>query len=91
VRVTFGATTRDVLRLILGQGLIVALIGIGIGLAAAFAMTRVVRSFLVGVTATDPVTFVGVPLVLLAVAAVAAFVPAMRASGIDPVVALRDE
>jgi putative ABC transport system permease protein len=91
VRVTFGATARDILRLILGQGLLVAMFGIGVGLAAAFAMTRVVRSFLVGVGATDPITFVGVPLLLLVVAAIAAFIPAMRASAIDPVVALRDE
>jgi putative ABC transport system permease protein len=91
VRVAFGATARDILRLILGQGLLVALIGIGVGLAAAFAMTRVVRSFLVGVGGTDPITFVGVPLLLLIVAAVAAFIPAMRASAIDPVTALRDE
>jgi putative ABC transport system permease protein len=91
VRVTFGATGRDVLRLILGQGMIVALIGVGVGLVAALALTRVVQSFLVGVSATDAITFAGVPLVLIVVAAVAAWVPARRASAIDPVVALREE
>jgi putative ABC transport system permease protein len=90
VRVAFGATERDVVRLILGQGLVVALAGIGLGLAGAAALTRVVSSFLVGVSATDPITFAGVPALLLAVAIVASFVPARRASRVDPNVALRD-
>jgi ABC-type antimicrobial peptide transport system permease subunit len=90
VRVAFGATERDVLRLILGQGLVVARAGIGLGLGGAAALTRVVRSFLVGVSATDPITFAGVPALLLAVAIVAAFVPARRACRVDPNVALRD-
>lgn len=91
IRVTFGATQPDVLRLILGQGMIVAMIGIGAGLLVSVALTRVVQSFLVGVSPTDPVTFAGVPAVLLAVALLAAFLPARRASSIDPVEALRDE
>ncbi|HUF71247.1 MAG TPA: ABC transporter permease [Longimicrobiales bacterium] len=91
VRVTFGATGRDVLRLILGQGMIVALIGVGVGLVAALALTRVVQSFLVGVSATDAITFAGMPALLIAVAAIAAYLPARRASAIDPVVALREE
>jgi ABC-type antimicrobial peptide transport system permease subunit len=91
VRVTFGATGRDILRLILGQGMIVALIGVGVGLVAALALTRVVQSFLVGVSATDAITFAGVPALLIVVAAIAAYVPARRASAIDPVVALREE
>ena len=91
VRVAFGASQRDVLRLILGQGMVVAMIGIVLGLGGAAALTRVVSSFLVGVSATDPITFVVVPAILLAVAAVASFLPARRASGVDPVVALRDE
>ena len=90
VRVAFGATERDVVRLILGQGLVVALAGIGLGLAGAAALTRVVRTFLVGVSATDPITFAGVPALLLAVAIVASFLPARRASRVDPNVALRD-
>jgi predicted permease len=90
VRVAFGATERDVVRLILGQGLVVALAGIGLGLAGAAALTRVVRTFLVGVSATDPITFAVVPALLLAVAIVASFFPARRASRVDPNVALRD-
>ena len=80
MRVAFGASERDVVRLILGQGLAVALAGIGLGLAGATALTRVASSFLVGVSATDPITFAGVPALLLAVAIVASFVPARRAS-----------
>jgi putative ABC transport system permease protein len=90
VRVAFGASERDVVRLILGQGLVMALAGIGLGLAGATAVTRAVSSFLVGVSATDPITFAGVPALLLAVAIVASFVPARRASRVDPNEALRD-
>ena len=81
---------RDVMQLILGQGLVVTLAGIGLGLARATALTRVVSSFLVGVSATDPITFAGVPALLLALAIVASFVPARRASRVDPNEALRD-
>ena len=91
VRVAFGASGRDVLRLILGQGMVMAGIGIVLGLAASVALTRVVNSFLVGVSATDPITFVGVPAALLMVAGLASYFPARRASGVDPVIALRDE
>ena len=90
VRVAFGATERDVMRLILGQGLVVALAGIALGLAGAAAVTRVASTFLVGVSATDPITFAGVPALLLAVAILASFVPARRAGRVDPNVALRD-
>ena len=90
VRVAFGASERDVMRLILGQGLVMALAGIALGLAGAFAVTRVVTSYLVHVSATDPITFAGVPALLLGVAIVASFVPARRASRVDPNVALRD-
>jgi putative ABC transport system permease protein len=91
VRVAFGATSRDVVRLILGQGLVLAGVGIILGLTGSAAVTRVVRSYLVGVTPTDPITFVWVPLLLLGVAAVASFIPARRAGGVAPVDALRDE
>ncbi|HYV97454.1 MAG TPA: ABC transporter permease [Gemmatimonadaceae bacterium] len=91
VRVALGARHADVVRLILGQGLAVAAIGIVLGLGASVALTRVVRSYLVGVSATDMATFVGVPLVLLAVAAVASYIPARRATAIDPVRALHDD
>jgi ABC-type antimicrobial peptide transport system permease subunit len=80
-----------VLRLILGHGMLLAGIGIVLGLVASFALTRVVRAYLVGVSSTDPVAFVGVSAVLLLVAAVASYVPARRASLIDPSRALRDE
>jgi len=91
VRAALGASDRDVLRLILGQGMLLAGIGIVLGLAASFALTRVVRSYLVGVSSTDPVAFVGVSAVLLMVAAVASYLPARRASQIDPSHALREE
>jgi putative ABC transport system permease protein len=77
--------------LILGHGLVVAAVGIVLGLGASVALTRVVTSYLVGVSATDPVTFAGVPLVLLGVAALASYLPARRAATIDPIRALRDE
>jgi len=91
VRVALGASERDVRRLILGHGLVVAGVGIVLGLVASVALTRVVTSYLVGVSATDPVTFAGVPVVLLGVAAVASYLPARRAATLDPVQALRDE
>jgi putative ABC transport system permease protein len=91
VRVALGATESDVRRLILGHGLVVAAIGIALGLAASVALTRVVTSYLVGVSATDPVTFAGVPVVLLAVSALASYLPARRATAIDPIRALREE
>ena len=91
VRVALGASDGDVRRLILGQGMIVAAVGIGLGLAASVALTRVVSSYLVGVSATDPVTFAGVSLVLLGVSALASYLPARRAATIDPVRALREE
>jgi ABC-type antimicrobial peptide transport system permease subunit len=91
VRVALGASDRDVVRLILGHGMTIAGIGIALGLAASVALTRVVTSYLVGVTPTDPITFAGVPVVLLAVSAVASYLPARRASIVDPVHALREE
>ena len=91
VRVALGANHRDVLRLILGQGMVVAAIGIVLGLAVSVALTRVVNSYLVGISSTDPTTFAGVPAVLLLVAAVACYLPARRTSLIDPSRALRDE
>ncbi|HEX6053008.1 MAG TPA: ABC transporter permease [Gemmatimonadaceae bacterium] len=91
VRVALGASSQDVVRLILKQGMAVAGIGILLGLGGAMAATRVVKSYLVGVSAVDPVTFAGVPVILLVVTAVASFLPARRASGIDPMTALREE
>lgn len=91
VRVALGATEQDVRRLILGHGLTVAGVGIVLGLGASVALTRVVKSYLVGVSATDPITFVGVPIMLLLVSALASLLPARRAATMDPVRALRDE
>jgi putative ABC transport system permease protein len=91
VRAALGASDRDVLRLILGHGMMLAGVGIVLGLAASVALTRIVRSYLVGVSSTDPIAFAGVSAVLLAVAAVASYLPARRASLIDPSRALRDE
>jgi putative ABC transport system permease protein len=91
VRVALGATDRDIRRLILGHGLVLASVGIGLGLVASVVLTRVVRSYLVGVSATDPVTFAGVPVVLLGIAGLASYLPARRAASIEPVRALHEE
>jgi putative ABC transport system permease protein len=91
VRVAFGAGNGDVLRLVIAQGLVLAGVGVLLGLAASVPLSRAVRSFLVGVSATDPVTFVAIPLLLMLVAALASYVPARRAAAVHPVEALRDE
>jgi len=91
VRIALGASARDVHRMIFSHGMVVAGVGIGLGLLASVALPRVVASYLVGVSATDPITFVVVPLVLLGIAALASYLPARRAATIDPVQALRDE
>jgi len=91
VRMALGAQIRDVLKLIISQGMKLVLIGIVIGLAGAFAVTRAVSSLLFGVGATDPVTFVGVAILLVAVALLACWIPARRAMKVDPLVALRCE
>jgi putative ABC transport system permease protein len=86
-----GAQSRDVIRLIVGQGLLLALIGIGIGLVLSFALTRIIRGFLFGISASDPLTFVAIPLLLTLTALIASWIPARRATKIDPLVALRYE
>ena len=91
VRVALGASTGEVLGLVLRQGVRLALAGVAIGLVAALLLTRVMRTMLFGVGATDPATFVLVPLVLLAVAALASYLPARRATRVDPIEALRSE
>jgi putative ABC transport system permease protein len=91
MRMALGARRSDVLRLIVGQGAGLALAGIGIGLAGALALTRLLANLLFGVSATDPLTFILVPLLLAAVALAASLIPAHRAASIDPHVALKYE
>jgi predicted permease len=91
IRMALGAQVRDVLRLIVSQGMRMVLIGIVLGMAGAFALTRVLASFLLGVGATDLVTFFGVALLLVAVALLACYIPARRAARVDPLVVLRHE
>jgi putative ABC transport system permease protein len=91
VRMALGARRADVLRLVVGQGANLALAGIGLGLAGALALTRVLANLLFGVSATDPLTFILVPLLLAAVSLAASFIPARRAAFIDPHVALKYE
>ncbi|MGA2846801.1 MAG: ADOP family duplicated permease, partial [Candidatus Acidiferrales bacterium] len=91
VRVALGAAPGGILRMILGQGLRTIFIGVAIGVTASLALTRTVQSLLFGVTATDPVTFDGVTLLLVGAALLACYIPARRATKVDPMVALRHE
>jgi putative ABC transport system permease protein len=86
-----GAQARDVLRLVVGQGMVLTVIGLAIGLSGALLLTRLMTSLLFGVSATDSLTFATIVLLLLGVAFVASYLPARRAAKVDPIVALRHE
>ncbi len=91
IRMALGAQDRDVMKLIVRQGMILAVIGVAIGLAASLLLTRLIKSLLFGVAATDPATFTAITLLLACVALLACYVPARRATKVDPMIALRHE
>lgn len=90
VRLALGADPKQILKLVVGQGMILTLLGVVVGLVAAFALTRTMSSLLYGVTATDPITFILVSLIMLGVAVVANLIPAHKATKVNPLVALRN-
>jgi ABC-type antimicrobial peptide transport system permease subunit len=91
VRMALGAQQRDVLKMVVGRGARLTLAGIGLGLAGAFAVTPMLGTLLYQVRPTDPVTFFGVPILFIAVALLACWIPARRASRVDPMTVLRME
>jgi len=91
IRMAIGAQPRDVFRMILGQGMVLAVIGIAFGLVGAFGLTRLMRSMLFGVEPTDPLTFAAIALILATVAMVACYLPGRRATKVDPTISLRYE
>jgi putative ABC transport system permease protein len=89
IRIALGAERRHVLKLVVGQGMALALGGVGVGLAGGLLLTRLMKTLLFGVNATDPLTFAGVSLLLFSVAMLACYLPARKAAQVDPLVALR--
>jgi putative ABC transport system permease protein len=89
IRLAIGADRRQVLLMILRQGVMLALFGIGVGIVGAFALTRLMQSLLYQVAPSDPITFAAVPVALVIVAAMASYLPARRATRVSPVTALR--
>ena len=89
IRMALGAQRSDVLKMTVGQGLRLVLTGVAIGLAAAFVLTRVMSTLLFGVSPTDPLTFISISIVLIGVALLASYIPALRATRVDPMFALR--
>src|SRR5262249_32567261 len=91
IRMALGAHSSDVLRMVIWRGMSLALIGVVLGLAAALALTRVMKNLLFDVSATDPMTFALVVLLLVVVAMIASYIPARRATKVDPLQAIRHE
>jgi putative ABC transport system permease protein len=91
IRMALGARRANVLRMVVREGVVLVMAGIGIGLAGALALTRFLSSLLFGVTPRDPLTFAAVSLLLIVVALLAAYIPGRRAAKVDPIVALRYE
>jgi putative ABC transport system permease protein len=91
IRLALGAGSRDIFKLVVGQGLLLTIIGLGLGLAGAFGLTRAMAGLLYGVTPTDSLTYVGISLLLAMIALLACYVPARRATKVDPMIALRYE
>ena len=90
-RIALGARTVDVIRLVVGQGASLALLGLAVGVVVAFGVTGLMARLLYGIRPTDPITFVAVVVVLSTVALIASYIPARRATKVDPIVALRYE
>ena len=91
IRVALGASASDVLRMILGEGMRITLVGVGIGIVLALGLTRLITKVIYGVSASDPLTFIGVAILLSGVALLACYIPARRAMRVDPIIALRYE
>jgi ABC-type antimicrobial peptide transport system permease subunit len=91
IRIALGAQRERVVRLVIGQGLTLTLLGIVVGVAGAYAMTRMISSLLFGVAPADPLTFVVVAFVFVGVASLASYLPARRAASVDPIIAMRAE